>query len=109
MVRASGTCLDGPGFNFQSGCLFCLTHRAAPDWEEKSFYSQLKHVLVVKLPPASELDVEDNSLHAETMCLLTCIHTCDVDKRNSLEMLIYSKMGASEVVDLDQLSAWWEG
>ena len=25
MVRASGICLDGPGFNSQSGCLFCLT------------------------------------------------------------------------------------
>ena len=25
VVRASGICLDGPGFNSQSGCLFCLT------------------------------------------------------------------------------------
>ena len=64
----------------------------------KSFYGQLKHVLVVKLPPAPELDVKDNSLHAETTYLLACIHTCDVDKRNSLGMLIYSKMGASEMV-----------
>jgi hypothetical protein len=63
----------------------------------------LWHVLVVKLPPAPELDVEDNSLHAETTYLLACIHTCNVDKRNSLGMLIYSKMGALEVVDLDQL------
>ena len=48
-----------------------------------------------------ELDVEDNFLHAETTYLLACIYTCDVDKRNSLGMLL--KMGASEVVDLDQL------
>ena len=27
MVRASGICLDGPGFNPQSGRLFCLTDR----------------------------------------------------------------------------------
>jgi hypothetical protein len=27
VVRASGICLDGPGFNPQSGCLFCLTVR----------------------------------------------------------------------------------
>ena len=27
MVRASGTCLEGPGFNPQSGHLFCLTQR----------------------------------------------------------------------------------
>ena len=25
VVRASGICLDGPVFNSQSGCLFCLT------------------------------------------------------------------------------------
>ena len=25
VVRASGICLDGPGFNSQSGRLFCLT------------------------------------------------------------------------------------
>jgi hypothetical protein len=25
VVRASGICLDGPGFNSRSGCLFCLT------------------------------------------------------------------------------------
>ena len=25
MVRASGICLEGPGFNPQSGHLFCLT------------------------------------------------------------------------------------
>ena len=42
-------------------------------------------------------------MHAETTYLLACIHTCDVDKRNSLGMSIYLKMGASEVVDLDQL------
>ena len=42
-------------------------------------------------------------MHVETTYLLACIHTCDVDRRNSLGMPIYSKMGASEVVDLDQL------
>jgi len=57
----------------------------------------------VKLPSAPELDEEDDSLHVETTYLLACIHTCDVDKRNSLGMPIYSKMGALEVVDLDQL------
>jgi len=58
---------------------------------------------MVRLPPAPELDVKDDFLHAETTYLLACIHICNVDKRNSLEMPIYSKMGASEVVDLDQL------
>ena len=78
-------------------------HHAAPDLEEKSFHGQLKHILVVKLPPVPELDVEDNSLHAKTTYLLGCVHTCDFNKRNSLGMPIYLKMGASEVVDLDQL------
>ena len=44
-----------------------------------------------------------NTLHADTTYFLACIHTCYVDKRNSLGVLIYLKMGASEVVDLDQL------
>ena len=30
MVRASGICLEGPGFNPQSGHLFCLT-KLSPD------------------------------------------------------------------------------
>jgi hypothetical protein len=74
--------------------------RAAPDWEEKLFYGQIKHI-VVKLPPAPELDVEDDSLHVETTYLLAHIYACNIDKRNSLGMMIYLKMGASEVVDLD--------
>ena len=28
VVRASGICLEGPGFNPQSGHLFCLTERS---------------------------------------------------------------------------------
>jgi hypothetical protein len=74
---------------------------AAPDWEEKPLYGQLKHLLIIKFPPAPELDVEDDSSHVETTYLLAYIHTFDVDKRNSLGMPIYSKMGALEVVDLD--------
>ena len=31
MVRASGICLEGPGFNPQSGHLFCLTSQALLD------------------------------------------------------------------------------
>ena len=60
-------------------------------------------ILVVKLPPAPDLDPKDESSHTETTYLLACIHACDVDKRNSLGMTIYSKMGATEVVDLDRL------
>ena len=30
VVRASGICLEGPGFNPQSGHLFCLTQKALP-------------------------------------------------------------------------------
>ena len=78
-------------------------HWAAPDWEEKPFYGQLKHILVIKLPPAPDLDPKDESLHTKTTYLLACIHACDVNKRNLLGMPIYSKMGATEVVDLDRL------
>ncbi|KIM40435.1 hypothetical protein M413DRAFT_28268 [Hebeloma cylindrosporum] len=42
-------------------------HQVAPDWEEKPFYGQLKQILIVKLPPASELDPDDTLLHAETI------------------------------------------
>ena len=73
---------------------------AAPDWEEKPFYGQLKHILVIKLPPAPDLDPKDESLHTKMTYLLTCIHACNVDKRNSLGMPIYSKMGAMEVSSL---------
>ena len=67
----------------------------------EAFLWQLKHILFVKLPPAPELDLEDDSLCGETTYMLACIHMCNVNKRNSLGMLIYLKIGAMEVVDLD--------
>jgi hypothetical protein len=36
VIRASGICLEGPGFNPWSGCLFCLTERAGPGAGEKA-------------------------------------------------------------------------
>ena len=41
MVRASGICLEGPGFNPQSGHLFCLTQTPSPresrtEWKKKT-------------------------------------------------------------------------
>ena len=42
MVRASGICLEGPGFNPQSGHLFCLTELAFIEWVTMKFRAEIQ-------------------------------------------------------------------
>ena len=59
MVRASGICLEGPGFNPQSGRLFCLTPGDEEyPLDEDSGETNLiqKIVLTERIPPLLEFD-----------------------------------------------------
>jgi hypothetical protein len=43
------------------------------------FFGQLLHVFTVKLPPATELDPHNRTLHAALTYILACIHRCEVN------------------------------
>ncbi|KAJ8095706.1 hypothetical protein PM082_022964 [Marasmius tenuissimus] len=70
-------------------------HRAAPDLTPEHFYGQLKDILVVKFPAAQALGVA-----TESVFILAAIEKCAVCHVNDLEMPVYEKMGALEVVDI---------
>jgi hypothetical protein len=68
--------------------------------EPTAFFGQLLHILVVRLPPACELDRRDTALQSETTYILAAVHRCVVSARNSMDMPVYDKMGRIEVVDI---------
>lgn len=71
-----------------------------PHYEPVAFYGQLQHILVVRLPPAPELDPESPELLSDTIYILAAIHRCETTMTNSMGFPIYTKMGRTEVVDI---------
>jgi hypothetical protein len=69
--------------------------RRAPEFELQSFFGQLEHIFVIKLPATADLKLTE-----PTTLILVSIRTCDVEAHNSLDMHFYSKMGRTEVVDI---------
>jgi len=69
--------------------------RAAPDFAPERCYGQLKDILVVGFPASHVLGVKE-----ETTFILAAIEKCDVYAVNRLEMPVYEKMSAVEVVDI---------
>ncbi|KAJ8094166.1 hypothetical protein PM082_023375 [Marasmius tenuissimus] len=68
---------------------------AAPDLISERFYGQLKEILVVVLSASQE-----PGIYAETTFILAAIENCVVYGVNELDMPVYEKMGATEVVDI---------
>ncbi|TFK58699.1 hypothetical protein BDN72DRAFT_781697 [Pluteus cervinus] len=70
--------------------------RNAPvDLTPETFYGQLQYLFVVEVPATRDLGLAS----PETL-ILACIHTCDVEAENSLDMHYYKKQGRVEVVDV---------
>jgi hypothetical protein len=71
----------------------------APEFSDTPtpFFGQLQHILVVRLPPAQELDHE---LRSESTYILASIHSGKIEAVNSMGMPVYSRMGRTEVVDI---------
>ncbi|KAJ6559311.1 hypothetical protein B0H10DRAFT_1845888 [Mycena sp. CBHHK59/15] len=64
-------------------------------FQPKTFYGQLQHIFVVKIPRAWELQLTE-----ETTLILVAIRTCEVNTHNDLDMHYYQKDGRLEVVDM---------
>ncbi|KAJ7710910.1 hypothetical protein B0H17DRAFT_914593, partial [Mycena rosella] len=69
--------------------------RLAPRYELTTFYGQLRHIFVLKLPPAAELDLTE-----ETTLILAAVTQCKITAHNDLDMHYYREEGPLEVVDI---------
>ncbi|KAJ7771163.1 hypothetical protein DFH07DRAFT_866511 [Mycena maculata] len=69
--------------------------RTAPRYEPTTFYGQLQNLFVIKLPPAPELELEE-----ETTLILAAVQKCAVIAQNDLDMQYYEKEGPIEVIDM---------
>jgi len=69
-----------------------------PEYVQESFYGQLLHILMVHLPAALELHP---CLSKSSTYLLAAVHQCEVTQKGPLKTPIYSKMGRTEVIDIN--------
>ena len=60
-----------------------------------TFYGQLQHIFVVKMPPACQLGVSKPEI-----LIFGAILTCDIEGKNDLDMNYYKIYGRTEVVDI---------
>ncbi|KAJ7780776.1 hypothetical protein DFH07DRAFT_865227 [Mycena maculata] len=72
--------------------------RMAQRFEPVSFYGQLQNIFVVKLPAASELELE-----SETTLILAAVRKCEIEFKNDLDMHYYWRDGPVEVVDVSSI------
>jgi hypothetical protein len=66
-----------------------------PDYQIKTDFGQLRHIIVVHLPPIPAL-----KLAKPATIFLAAIKQCDIESFNSLHTQYYSKFGPLEVVDM---------
>lgn len=94
---------------FPFSCLKCLKYvlladinakykHIAPRFEPVTFYGQLQHICVVKLPLAPEL-----KLKKEETLILAAVRRCEIEAKNDLDMHHYRKEGGIEVVDMSTI------
>ncbi|EIN05119.1 hypothetical protein PUNSTDRAFT_29607, partial [Punctularia strigosozonata HHB-11173 SS5] len=70
--------------------------RRAPEYEDHTFYGQLQHIFVLRLPASQTLGIKKD----ETV-LFAVIRTCDVTRRHPrLDIHYYERTGRLEVVDV---------
>jgi len=68
----------------------------APEFVPETFYGQLQHIFVVKMPAARS----DLGLAKRETLILAVIQTCNIERHDSLDMHYYKRQGAIEVVDI---------
>ncbi|EIN14532.1 hypothetical protein PUNSTDRAFT_59555 [Punctularia strigosozonata HHB-11173 SS5] len=70
--------------------------RRVPEYQDHTFFGQLKHIFVLHLPKSRTLKIKDD----ETV-LLAVIRSCDVTRKHPrLDIHYYKRDGRLEVVDL---------
>lgn len=75
--------------------LYARQRRRQPTYEKKTLYGQLQHILVIRLPAVSSLN-----LPRPSVVIMAALGTCNEDSFNSLGMPYYSTVGTLNVVDL---------
>jgi hypothetical protein len=63
----------------------------------ETFYGQLQHIFVVKMPAAPQLLA---GIANPEILILASILTCDIEEKNDLDMHYYKTHGRTEVVDI---------
>ena len=66
-----------------------------PQFVPETFYSQLQHIFVIKMPAAWQLGISNPEI-----LILGTILTCNIEEHNSLDMHYYKMHGKTEVVDI---------
>lgn len=69
--------------------------RLPSEFISKSFFGQLQHILVVRLPAIPAIAVPE-----PVVLFLAGIRSCQLEAKNSLNMPYYWSMGSFEVVDM---------
>ena len=67
----------------------------APEYEKKTFFAQLDHIYVVRIPQTPALDINN-----EETLILAEVRTCIPRYTNDLGMVYYEKVRSAEVVDM---------
>jgi len=63
----------------------------------ETFYGQLQHIFVVRLPAAIQRLLGDSN---PEILILGAIFTCNIEEKNDLDMHYYKTHGRTEVVDI---------
>ena len=67
-----------------------------PEYEMKTYYGQLQHILVVSLPLDTHLGITEPAVH-----ILASIRTCKVECSNPvLDIHYYSKLRGLDILDI---------
>lgn len=69
--------------------------RRAPNFKLTTFFGQLKHIFLVRIPAAKALGITKN-----TIVLLAAIRNCNILTKNDLDMHYYQNFGRLDVVDV---------
>ncbi|TDL18506.1 hypothetical protein BD410DRAFT_816196 [Rickenella mellea] len=75
--------------------IYARQRRRAPEYEPRDFFGQLRRIIVVRLKPATELELE-----RPVTILLAAIQRINASPANSDGMRFYKDMADIEVVDL---------
>ena len=91
----------GPDFNLLCSKYQLLVDKnawfmnAEPHFVPKTFYGQLQHIFVIKMPAARQLGISQPEI-----LILGTLLTCSIEEHNNLDMHYYKAHGRTEVVDI---------
>jgi hypothetical protein len=73
----------------------CRVRRRAPDFQLTTFFGQLEHIFLVRIPTTRTLGITK-----DTTVLLAAVRNCNILSSNDLDMHYYQDLGRLDVVDI---------